>query len=54
MVRVMMDIQMMTIGGQERTVGQLARLFERAGGLRLVASRPTRSLYSIVEFEKPV
>lgn len=50
--RTMCDIQMMTIAGKERTVADLSALMRRAGGLSLVASHPTRSLYSVAEFEK--
>ncbi len=38
---------------QERTVAGLSSLMEQAGGLRLRATHPTRSLYTIVEFIRP-
>ena len=34
-------------------MADLSALMRRAGGLELVAAHPTRSLYTVVEFEKP-
>jgi hypothetical protein len=49
--RAMLDIQMLTIGGRERTVADFKRLFERVG-LQFVASYPTRSIFSVLEAVK--
>ena len=38
---------------QERTTAHMAGLFLRAGGLRLVRAHRTRSLMTVLEFEKP-
>jgi len=49
--RVLLDIQMMTIGGRERTVADFRRILA-AAGLQLDGTRPTRSIMTVVEASK--
>jgi hypothetical protein len=52
MTRAMLDIQMLSVGGRERTVADFKRIFEQVG-LQFVAAHPTRSIFTIVESVKP-
>ena len=51
LTRVMLDIEMMSAGGRERTIADFSGLFDRVG-LKFVAAHPTRSIFTVVEAVK--
>jgi hypothetical protein len=50
-IRAMLDVQMLAIGGKERTVADFRKLFA-AAGLEFTAAYVTRSIFTIVEAVK--